>query len=121
MFCFPEGVTISDKEIQPTKFNFVLTDEVGERTFGSVLIFWEKMKRSMRNSIEPRYDEEIQKTKEEIEKEKIELEKEIKEKKLKGEKVDEIKEISNEKLKDYYVPKALCILSKFPFIVLFLQ
>ena len=115
MFCFPEGVTISDKEIQPTKFNFVLTDEVGERTFGSVLIFWEKMKRSMRNSIEPRYDEEIQKTKEEIEKEKIELEKEIKEKKLKGEKVDEIKEISNEKLKDYYVPKALCILSKFPF------
>ena len=115
MFCFPEGIHILEKPMPPNKFSFILTDEVGERTYGSVLIFWEKMKTDMRYSMEPIYLEEIEKTKEEIEKEKIDLEIEIKEKKEKGENVDENKEINQYKLKEYYVPKALCILSKFPF------
>ena len=105
MFCFPEGINILEKKIFPTKFNFVLTDEVGERTYGSVLIFWEKLKDNIRKSIEPFYNEMVEKTKEEIDMEKIENEE-------KGEKE---KEIKTTKLKDYYAPKALCILSKFPF------
>ena len=115
MFCFPEGIHILEKQMQPNKFSFVLTDEVGERTYGSVLIFWEKMKTGMRNLMEPIYEEEIEKTKEEIEKEKADLEAEIKEKKDKGEEVEENKKVNPNKIKEYYVPKALCILSKFPF------
>ena len=105
MFCFPEGINILEKKPSPKKFNFILTDEVGERTYGSVLIFWEKLKDNLRKSIEPFYDEIVEKTKEEIEIE-------IKENEEKGEKDKEIKAT---KLKDYYTPKALCILSKFPF------
>ena len=115
MFCFPEGIHILEKQMQPNKFSFVLTDEVGERTYGSVLIFWEKLKNDMRYLMEPIYLEEIEKTKEEIKKEKADLEAEIVEKKLKGEKVEENKEVNPYKIKEYYIPKALCILSKFPF------
>jgi len=32
-----------EKPLPPSKFNFVLTDESGERTYCSVLIFWEKL------------------------------------------------------------------------------
>ena len=105
MFCFPEGISILEKKIEPKKFNFVLTDEIGERTYGSVLIFWEKLKDNIRNSIEPIFIEIVEKTKEQIEMEKKENEE-------KGEKE---KEIKTTKIKDYYAPKALCILSKFPF------
>ena len=35
MFCFPEGVKIKDNFDTPKCFNFVLTDEVGQRTYGS--------------------------------------------------------------------------------------
>ena len=105
MFCFPDGVKIIEQKIEPKKFSFVLTDEIGERTYGSCLIFWEKININMRQSIEPIYLEEIQKTEEEIENEK-------KENEMKGEKNKEIKKT---KLKDYYAPKALCILSKYPF------
>ena len=114
MFCFPEGIKISEKEIEPTKFNFVLTDEIGERTYGSCLIFWEKLKDNLRLVFEPIYNEFVKKTKEEIELE-------IKENEKSGELT---KEINPEKLKEYYAPKALCILSKFPFFsnsILFLK
>ena len=114
MFCFPEGINISEKEKEPTKFNFILTDEIGERTYGSCLIFWEKLRDNLRLAFEPIYNEIVKKTKEEIELE-------IKE----NEKLGQItKEINPEKLKDYYAPKALCILSKFPFFtnsILFLK
>ena len=108
MFCFPEGIHILEKPMQPNKFSFVLTDEVGERTYGSVLIFWEKMKTDMRYLMEPIYLEEIEKTKEEIEKE-------IKEKEEKDGIIKKNEQLNPYKLKEYYIPKALCILSKFPF------
>ena len=98
MFCFPDGVTILERKIDPKKFNFVLTDEVGKRTYGSCLIFWEKLNDNKRKSMEPIYDEKIEITEEENEK-----------------KENENKKIKKTKLKDYYSPKALCILSKYPF------
>ena len=108
MFCFPEGIKIIEKRKEPTKFNFVLTDEIGERTYGSCLIFWEKLNNDLRREIKPIYEEMIEKTNEEMEEEKNK----------------QIKEIKKYKLKDYYVPKAICILSKFPFFsncILFLK
>ena len=66
MFCFPEGINIREEKDTPKKFNFVLTDEVGERTFASVLIFWEKLNDDIRKSIIPIYNEQIEKTQEEI-------------------------------------------------------
>ena len=114
MFCFPEGINIREEKDTPKKFNFVLTDEVGERTFASALIFWEKLNDDIRKSIVPIYNEQIEKTQEEIENEKKENEE-------KGEKDKEIKPF---KLKNYYIPKAICILSRFPFFsnnILFLK
>ena len=114
MFCFPQGINILEKKIDPTKFNFILTDEIGERTYGSCLIFWEKLKDNLRLAFEPIYNEIVKKTKEEIE---LEIEENIKS-------GQNNKEINPEKLKDYYAPKALCILSKFPFFsnsILFLK
>ena len=102
MFCFPEGIDILEKKIEPKKFNFVLTDEIGERTYGSCLIFWEELTNDIRESMEPIYEEE-----EEIN---VEEKNEIKNE-------ENNKEIKSKvfKLKKYYTPKALCILSKFPF------
>jgi len=94
IFCFPEGIYFLEKQILPSKFNFILTDENGERTYCSVLIFWEKLNNDTRKILEPTFEEEIPKTEEEI-----------KNKIFKNKK----------KLKEYYVPKALCILSRFPF------
>ena len=94
MFCFPQGIYFLEKQISPSKFNFVLTDESGERTYCSVLIFWEKLKDEIRKLFEPTFEEEMEITEEEI-------------------KNDIYK--NKKKLKIYYVPKALCILSKFPF------
>ena len=94
MFCFPQGIYFLEKQIPPSKFNFVLTDETGERTFCSVLIFWEKLNDEIRKLLEPIFEEEIPKTEEEIKNKTYQ---------------------NKKKLKDYYVPKALCILSKFPF------
>ena len=94
MFCFPQGIYFLEKQIAPSKFNFVLTDETGERTYCSVLIFWEKLNEEIRRQLEPKFEEEIEQTEEEI---KNNIYK------------------NKKKLKEYYVPKALCILSKFPF------
>ena len=66
MFCFPQGIYFLEKQIPPSKFNFVLTDETGERTFCSVLIFWEKLNDEIRKLLEPIFEEEIPKTEEEI-------------------------------------------------------
>ena len=82
MFCFPEGLMIKDQYKLPTWFNFVLTDEVGERTYGSTLIFWEDITLKNKENFIPFYDEYDPKT--------------------------------NQR-KYYFIQKALCILSKFPF------
>ena len=82
MFCFPEGLMIKEQYQMPTWFNFVLTDEVGERTYGSTLIFWEDISIKNKENFIPYYDEYDPKT---------------------------------NKRKYYFIPKALCILSKFPF------
>ena len=94
MFCFPEGIYFLEKQISPNKFNFILTDENGERTYCSVLIFWEKLNDETRKILEPIFEEEIEKSEEEI---KSNIYK------------------NKKKLKEYYAPKALCILSRFPF------
>ena len=82
MFCFPNGLKIMEKYRMPTWFTFVLTDEVGERTYGSTLIFVEELQNSSKENFIPIYDEFDQKTK---------------------------------KRKYLFIPKAICILSKFPF------
>ena len=57
LFCFPEGIQIKDKFDTPKCFNFVLTDEVGERTYGSTLIFCQEISISLREAFIPSYDE----------------------------------------------------------------
>ena len=57
MFCFPEGVKIKDQFETPKCFNFVLTDEVGERTYGSVLIFMQELSISLKESFIPSYNQ----------------------------------------------------------------
>ena len=94
MFCFPEGIYFLEKPLPPSKFNFVLTDESGERTYCSVLIFWEKLNDETRKLLEPTFIEEIEKTEEEIKKHIYK---------------------NKKKLKEYFVPKALCVLARFPF------
>ena len=82
MFCFPEGLSISDQYKMPRWFNFVLTDEVGERTYGSTLTFWEEIDIKLKEYFVPYYDEFDKKTK---------------------------------KRKYYFIQKAICVLSRFPF------
>ena len=57
MFCFPEGVKIKNRFETPKCFNFVLTDEVGDRTYGSTLIFVEEISISLREAFIPSYNE----------------------------------------------------------------
>ena len=82
MFCFPNGLEIKNIYQMPTWFTFVLTDELGERTYGSTLIFWEDIDNSLKENFVPYYDE-----------------------------ID----INTKKRKYYFIPKAICILSRFPF------
>ena len=82
MFCFPEGLQISDKYRMPIWFTFVLTDEIGNRTYGSTLVFWEEMSIKLKENFIPFFDEYDPKT---------------------------------QKRKYYFIQKAICILSKFPF------
>ena len=82
MFCFPNGLSIIDQYKMPKWFNFVLTDEEGERTYGSVLIFWEDLDNEFKEFLIPYYDEFVKKT---------------------------------NKRKFYFIPKAICVLSRFPF------
>ena len=57
MFCFPEGVKIKDKFETPKCFNFVLTDEIGKRTYGSCFIFVQELSISLSESFIPSYNE----------------------------------------------------------------
>ena len=57
MFCFPEGVMIKNRFDTPKCFNFVLTDEIGERTFGSTFIFVQELSISLREAFIPSYNE----------------------------------------------------------------
>ena len=82
MFCFPEGLSIVEQYKLPIWFNFVLTDELGERTYGSTLVFWEEIDSEFKELFIPYYDEIDKKTK---------------------------------KRKYYFIQKAICVLSRFPF------
>ena len=82
MFCFPEGLHISDQYRMPIWFTFVLTDEIGNRTYGSTLVFWEEMDIKLKENFIPFFDEYDPKT---------------------------------QKRKYYFIQKAICVLSKFPF------
>ena len=76
LFCFPEGIQIKDKSESLKCFNFVLTDEFGERMYGSTLIFSQEISISLREAFIPTYDDPT---------------------------------------KTFYIQKALCVLSKYPF------
>ena len=82
MFCFPEGLHISDQYRMPIWFTFVLTDEIGNRTYGSTLVFWEEIDIKLKENFIPYFDEYDPKT---------------------------------QKRKYYFIQKAICVLSKFPF------
>ena len=82
MFCFPEGIHISNQYRMPSWFTFVLTDEIGKRTYGSTIIFWEEMDIKLKENFIPFFDEYDPKT---------------------------------QKRKYYFIQKAICVLSKFPF------
>ena len=82
LFCFPEGISIKDKYEMPKWFSFVLTDEVGERTYGTTVIFLEDDKKLIESFI-PIYKEEDAK--------------------------------NSNKQKLYFFPKAICVLSRYPF------
>jgi len=55
LFCFPDGVRITDKFETPKCFNFVLTDELGERTYGSVIVFSQEINFGLRDRFIPNY------------------------------------------------------------------
>ena len=76
LFCFPEGIQIKDKFESLKCFNFVLTDEFGERLYGSTLIFSQEISIALREAFIPTYDDPT---------------------------------------KTFYIQKAICVLSKYPF------
>eukprot|EP00357_Protocruzia_adherens_P011024 CAMPEP_0115038160 /NCGR_PEP_ID=MMETSP0216-20121206/43241_1 /TAXON_ID=223996 /ORGANISM="Protocruzia adherens, Strain Boccale" /LENGTH=803 /DNA_ID=CAMNT_0002418503 /DNA_START=60 /DNA_END=2468 /DNA_ORIENTATION=+ len=44
MFCFPDGIRLSREQFTPTSFSFVLTEQSGERIYGTCLCFYEQAK-----------------------------------------------------------------------------
>ena len=82
MFCFPNGLVIKEQYNIPTWHTFALTNEIGERTYGSTLIFWDNIENSTKENFIPYYDEIDPKTK---------------------------------NRKYFFIQKAICILSRFPF------
>ena len=76
LFCFPDGIRIKENFETPKCFNFVLTDELGDRTYGAVLILCQQIDIALEESFVPIYSPEN---------------------------------------KSYYVQKAICILSNYPF------
>ena len=43
LFCFPEGIKITEEYSMPKWFSFVLTDQLGGRTYGTILYFKEDL------------------------------------------------------------------------------
>ena len=43
LFCFPEGIKITNEYSMPKWFSFVLTDQLGERTYGTILNYQEDL------------------------------------------------------------------------------
>ena len=76
LFCFPDGIKITENFETPKCFNFVLTDELGERTYGAVLIFSQEINNIFKEMFIPNYSPDG---------------------------------------KTFYMQKAICILSNFPF------
>ena len=76
LFCFPDGIKIQEKFETPKNFTFVLTDELGNRTYGSVIVFWQELDISLKQALIPNYFPED---------------------------------------KVYYMQKAICIISNYPF------
>ncbi len=55
VLCFPDGVHIDNKYNLPSWFNFIMTDETGNRTYGSCLTFWEELTNDLIESFIPIY------------------------------------------------------------------
>ena len=58
LFCFPDGIQIKENFETPKCFNFVLTDELGERTYGAVLILSQEIDIRLSESFIPNYSPE---------------------------------------------------------------
>ena len=58
LFCFPEGISIKEKYELPYTFSFVLTDEIGNRTYGSTIIFLEELSNNLREFFIPIFNDE---------------------------------------------------------------
>ena len=52
LFCFPEGIKIYEEYSMPKWFNFVLTDQIGNRTYGTILYFREDLEDEKKNLID---------------------------------------------------------------------
>jgi hypothetical protein len=53
VFCFPEGISIKTQLDMPKWFSFVLTDELGRRSYASCLIFTEELTDKLISSFQP--------------------------------------------------------------------
>ena len=58
VLCFPDGVHIDNKYNLPNWFNFIMTDETGNRTYGSCLTFWEELTNELIESFIPIFNDE---------------------------------------------------------------
>ena len=76
LFCFPDGIQIKENFETPKCFSFVLTDELGDRTYGATLVFSQEINIRFAESFIPNYFPENKK---------------------------------------YFIQKAICVLSKYPF------
>ena len=57
VLCFPDGVHIDNKYNLPSWFNFIMTDESGNRTYGSCLTFWEELTNELIESFIPIFND----------------------------------------------------------------
>jgi hypothetical protein len=59
IFCFPEGIRLSKELKGFITFNFILTQENGNRVYANCLCFKELLDQSIRNKISPQSNENI--------------------------------------------------------------
>ena len=55
LFCFPDGIQIKENFETPKCFSFVLTDELGDRTYGATLVLTQEIDIRFAESLIPNY------------------------------------------------------------------
>lgn len=102
LFCFPLGCEISENDLSPTFFSFVISCEDGSRVMGCCLRFYEPMTPMQRASLLDRY-------------------KEIEEKDSatsSSTKIDSRQSFYYQN-QAFYVPRCICLISSWPFVLAF--